>query len=62
MTLHWTKEDTPHWDADKQRLFGPDELPRRASTSPLPELLSPTSAGGLPTMTGSSSEQDPRYR
>ena len=26
MTLHWTKEDTPHWDADKQRLFGPDEL------------------------------------
>lgn len=22
MTLHWTKEDTPRWDADKQRLFG----------------------------------------
>ncbi|HTP14400.1 MAG TPA: GNAT family N-acetyltransferase [Streptosporangiaceae bacterium] len=26
MTLHWTKEDQPRWDVDKQRLFGPDEL------------------------------------
>jgi GNAT superfamily N-acetyltransferase len=26
MTLHWVKEDTPRWDADKQRLFGPNEL------------------------------------
>jgi GNAT superfamily N-acetyltransferase len=26
MTLHWVKEDTPRWDPDKQRLFGPDEL------------------------------------
>ena len=26
MTLHWVKEDTPRWDAEKQRLFGPDEL------------------------------------
>lgn len=26
MTLHWTKEDTPRWDADKQRLFGAAEL------------------------------------
>jgi len=26
MVLHWVKEDTPRWDADKQRLFGPDEL------------------------------------
>ena len=26
MTLHWTKEDNPRWDADKQRLFGPDDL------------------------------------
>ncbi len=26
MTLHWTKEDDPRWDADKQRLFGPDDL------------------------------------
>jgi GNAT superfamily N-acetyltransferase len=26
MTLHWTKEDDPRWDADKQRLFGPAEL------------------------------------
>jgi GNAT superfamily N-acetyltransferase len=26
MTLTWTKEAAPHWDADKQRLFGPAEL------------------------------------
>ena len=26
MTLHWTKEDDPRWDADKQRLFGPADL------------------------------------
>ena len=26
MTLHWTKEDDPRWDADKQRLFGPEDL------------------------------------
>ena len=26
MVLHWVREDTPRWDADKQRLFGPDEL------------------------------------
>ena len=26
MALHWVKEDTPRWDADKQRLFGPEEL------------------------------------
>ncbi|HET8581969.1 MAG TPA: GNAT family N-acetyltransferase [Jatrophihabitans sp.] len=26
MTLHWTKEDTPRWDADKERLFGDAEL------------------------------------
>jgi hypothetical protein len=26
MTLHWTKEDDPRWDAAKQRLLGPDEL------------------------------------
>lgn len=26
MTLRWAKEDTPRWDADKQRLFGRDEL------------------------------------
>ena len=26
MVWHWTKEDTPRWDAAKQRLFGPGEL------------------------------------
>ena len=26
MTLTWTKEAAPRWDADKQRLFGPAEL------------------------------------
>jgi Acetyltransferase (GNAT) family. len=26
MNLHWTKEDTPRWDGDKQRLFGDAEL------------------------------------
>jgi len=26
VTLHWVKEDTPRWDAEKQRLFGPEEL------------------------------------
>ena len=26
MTLHWTKEDDPRWDAAKQRLFGPEDL------------------------------------
>ena len=26
MTLTWQKEDSPRWDADKQRLFGADEL------------------------------------
>ena len=26
MALHWIREDAPRWDADKQRLFGPEEL------------------------------------
>lgn len=26
MTLRWSREDAPRWDADKQRLFGPAEL------------------------------------
>ncbi|HEX5297034.1 MAG TPA: GNAT family N-acetyltransferase [Streptosporangiaceae bacterium] len=26
MTLAWTKENSPRWDADKQRIFSPDEL------------------------------------
>jgi hypothetical protein len=24
--LHWTREEAPRWDADKQELFGPAEL------------------------------------
>ena len=36
MTLHWTKEDTPRWDADKQRLFGPDELAAAGFDEPAP--------------------------
>ncbi len=36
MTLHWTKEDTPRWDADKQRLFGPDELAAVGFDEPAP--------------------------
>jgi GNAT superfamily N-acetyltransferase len=26
MALHWVREDTPRWDAEKQKLFGPEEL------------------------------------
>jgi GNAT superfamily N-acetyltransferase len=36
MVLHWTKEDTPRWDADKQRLFGPEELAAVGITAPPP--------------------------
>ena len=36
MTLHWMREDTPHWDADKQRLFGPDELAAVGFHQPAP--------------------------
>jgi hypothetical protein len=36
MTLHWTKEDTPRWDADKRRLFGPDELAAVGFDEPVP--------------------------
>jgi hypothetical protein len=55
MTLHWTKEGSPRWDTDKQRLFGPDALASVGSTSPLPEPRSPTSGGGLATTPGPSS-------
>jgi GNAT superfamily N-acetyltransferase len=34
--LDWTREDTPSWDADKQRLFGPAELAATALTPPAP--------------------------
>ena len=32
--LYWTREDTPRWDADKQRLFGPAELAATGLTPP----------------------------
>ena len=34
--LHWTKEDTPRWDAAKQRLFGPEELAATGMVAPGP--------------------------
>ena len=36
MALHWTKEDTPRWDAAKQALFGPEELAAVGMTAPEP--------------------------
>ena len=36
MTLMWTKEASPRWDADKQRLFGPVELAAVGLASPGP--------------------------
>ena len=36
MSLHWEKEDTPRWDADKQRLFGPAELAAVGLAPPAP--------------------------
>jgi GNAT superfamily N-acetyltransferase len=32
MTLTWTKENSPRWDADKQRVLGPAELAAVALT------------------------------
>ena len=34
--LQWIREDTPRWDADKQRLFGPAEIAATALTPPGP--------------------------
>ena len=36
MTLTWTKEASPRWDADKQRLFGPAELAAVGLAPPAP--------------------------
>ena len=36
MTLHWTREDAPRWDADKQRLLGPAELASVGLDQPAP--------------------------
>ena len=37
MTLMWTKEASPRWDADKQRLFGPAELAAVGLAAPAPD-------------------------
>lgn len=34
--LHWDREDTPRWDADKQRVFGPVELASVGLAAPAP--------------------------
>jgi len=36
MTLTWTKENSPRWDADKQRVLGPAELAAVGLAAPLP--------------------------
>jgi GNAT superfamily N-acetyltransferase len=36
MTLTWTKENSPRWDASKQRLFGPAELAAVGVAAPSP--------------------------
>src|SRR5262249_13724706 len=36
MTLPWTKETSPRWDADKQRIFGPAELAAVGLAGPAP--------------------------
>ncbi len=36
MTLTWTKENSPRWDADKQRIFGPAELAAVGLPGPAP--------------------------
>jgi GNAT superfamily N-acetyltransferase len=36
MTLTWTKENSPRWDADKQRVLGPAELAAAGLGAPSP--------------------------
>src|SRR5262245_24117295 len=36
MALTWTKENSPRWDADKQRIFGPAELAAVGLAGPAP--------------------------
>ena len=36
MTLTWSKENSPRWDADKQRVFGPAELAAVGLAEPPP--------------------------
>ena len=44
MKLTWTKENSPRWDADKQRVFGPAELAAVGLPQPAPGHRQP--AGG----------------
>ena len=46
MTLHWTKEDDPRWDADKQRLFGPGRAGRGGSGPAAPLARRWLTSGG----------------
>ena len=36
MTLTWSKENSPRWDAEKQRIFGPAELAAVGLAEPAP--------------------------
>jgi GNAT superfamily N-acetyltransferase len=36
MTLTWTKENSPRWDTDKQKVFGPSELAAVGLAEPAP--------------------------
>ena len=36
MTLTWTKENSPRWDEDKQRIFAPEELAATGLPQPRP--------------------------
>ena len=46
MTLTWTKENSPRWDADKQRVLGPAELAAAGLARPRPASPSRTNGGG----------------
>ena len=39
--LRWIREETPRWDADKQRVFGPAELASVGMTAPVAGALLP---------------------
>jgi hypothetical protein len=40
MTLTWAKENSPRWDTDKQRVFGPAELAAVGLAGPAPSSWS----------------------
>ena len=37
MSLTWTKENSPRWDADKQQVFSAAELAAVGFTAPAPD-------------------------